>query len=74
MKSVYRTYNPPKARGRLQGAKGKMSSSNPASYIALTDSPAEVKKKINKYAFSGGGVTLEEHKKNGGNVDIDIPF
>jgi tryptophanyl-tRNA synthetase len=42
--------------------------------ILLNDTPADVKKKINKYAFSGGGVTLEEHKKNGGNVQIDIPF
>ncbi len=42
--------------------------------ILLSDSPADVKKKINKYAFSGGGVTLEEHKKHGGNVEIDIPF
>lgn len=42
--------------------------------ILLSDPPADVKKKINKYAFSGGGVTLEEHKKHGGNVDIDIPF
>jgi tryptophanyl-tRNA synthetase len=53
---------------------GKMSSSKENSYIALTDSPSEVKKKINKYAFSGGQPTLEEHKKKGGNPDIDVPF
>lgn len=58
----------------LQGAKGKMSSSNPNSYIALTDSPADVKKKINKYAFSGGQVTVEEHRKKGGNPDADVSF
>jgi tryptophanyl-tRNA synthetase len=47
---------------------------NPGENLLLTDSPADVKKKINKYAFSGGGITLEEHKKNGGKVEIDIPY
>jgi tryptophanyl-tRNA synthetase len=58
----------------LQGPKGKMSSSNPNSYIALTDDPKTVKNKINKYAFSGGQVTVEEHRKKGGNPDIDVSF
>jgi tryptophanyl-tRNA synthetase len=53
---------------------GKMSASDSNSYIALTDSPKEVKNKINKYAFSGGQPTLEEHKKKGGNPDIDVCF
>ena len=53
---------------------GKMSSSDPNSFIALTDSEEEVKKKINKYAFSGGRDTLEEHRKHGGNPDIDVSF
>lgn len=56
----------------LQG--GKMSSSRPESYIALTDSPEEVKKKIMKYAFSGGRETIEEHRKKGGNPDVDISY
>ena len=48
----------------VPGLKGdKMSSSDPWSYIALTDSPEEVKNKINKYAFSGGQPTVEEHRK-----------
>jgi tryptophanyl-tRNA synthetase len=51
---------------------GKMSSSNASSFIALTDSPEEVRKKINKYAFSGGQNTIEEHRKKGGNPDVDI--
>jgi len=37
----------------LKGAKSKMSSSDPNSFIALTDNPKTVKNKINKYAFSG---------------------
>lgn len=48
----------------LQG--GKMSSSIPDSYIALTDEPKEGAKKVMK-AKTGGCVTLEEQKKLGGN-------
>jgi len=58
----------------LQGVSGKMSSSQENAAITTTDSPEEVKKKINKYAFSGGKDTLEEHKKHGGNPDIDVSF
>ncbi len=35
---------------------GKMSSSDPTSYIALTDSPEAAAEKIRKHAFSGGRV------------------
>jgi len=52
----------------------KMSSSDANSYIALSDSASEVKNKINKYAFSGGRDTLEEHRKKGGNPDVDVSF
>ena len=53
---------------------GKMSASKPTSYISMTDTANEVKNKINKYAFSGGQKTLEEHKKKGGNPDVDVSF
>tara|TARA_Y100000310_G_C20593780_1_gene769455 strand:+ start:271 stop:1341 length:1071 start_codon:yes stop_codon:yes gene_type:complete len=53
---------------------GKLSSSDPGSAIFLTDTPKEIKKRVNKYAFSGGQVTLEEHRKKGGNPDIDISY
>lgn len=53
---------------------GKMSSSNPNSFIALTDTSKEVEKKIKKYAFSGGRETLEEHREKGGNPDVDVSF
>jgi len=53
---------------------GKMSSSDNNSYIALTDSLKEVERKIKKYAFSGGRETLEEHRKKGGNPDVDVSF
>ena len=33
-----------------------------------------VEDKIRKYAFSGGRDTLEEHRRKGGNPDIDVSF
>jgi tryptophanyl-tRNA synthetase len=54
---------------------GKMSSSGgDESTIFTTDTPKEVKNKINRYAFSGGQSTVEEHRKIGGNPDIDISY
>jgi tryptophanyl-tRNA synthetase len=58
----------------MQGMKSKMSSSNENSAIILTDTEAMVKKKINKYAMSGGQQTVEEHRKLGANLAIDIPY
>lgn len=58
----------------LQGPGTKMSASIPNSAVFLTDTPAQIKNKINKYAFSGGGDTAEEHRQNGGNVDVDVSF
>jgi tryptophanyl-tRNA synthetase len=56
----------------LTGPERKMSSSDPDKAILMTDTPAQVKKKINKYAFSGGRETVEEHRKFGGNVEVDV--
>ena len=53
---------------------GKMSSSDPTSYISLTDTPEEATNKIKRYAFSGGQATLEEHRKKGGNPDVDVSY
>lgn len=58
----------------LQGAKSKMSASEQNSAVFLTDTPKQIKNKINKYAFSGGRVTVEEHRKLGGIPDIDVAF
>lgn len=52
---------------------GKLSSST-GSAIYLTDDPKTVKNKINKYAFSGGKTTVEEHRKHGGNPDVDVSY
>jgi tryptophanyl-tRNA synthetase len=54
----------------LQGPDSKMSASIPYSAIFTTDSPELAKKKIMK-SFSGGAATLEEHRKKGGNPDVD---
>jgi len=58
----------------LTGMGGKMSSSEGNVAILTTDSPEIVKKKINKYAFSGGRDTIEEHRKKGGNPEVDVSF
>ncbi|MBI1935035.1 tryptophan--tRNA ligase [Candidatus Woesearchaeota archaeon] len=60
----------------LQGMhkEGKMSSSIESTTIFATDTPRQVHDKIMKYAFSGGRDTLEEHRKLGGNPDVDVSY
>ena len=58
----------------LLGPTGKMSASQEQSTIYTVDSPEVVEKKIKKYAFSGGQATLEEHRKKGGNPDVDVSY
>jgi len=58
----------------LLGPGGKMSASDEKSTIYTTDSPEQVKKKINKYAFSGGQPDIDEHRKVGGDPDIDVSY
>ncbi len=53
---------------------GKMSSSIETTSVYVTDNEKTVKKKINKYAFSGGRATIEEHRKKGGDPRIDVPY
>jgi len=55
-------------------AGAKMSASETDTLVATTDTPDVVKKKIMRYAFSGGRANLEEHRKYGGNPDIDIAY
>ncbi|KAI5741559.1 hypothetical protein M8J76_014876 [Diaphorina citri] len=58
----------------LQGANTKMSASDLNSAIFLTDTPKQVKNKVNKHAYSGGQATVEEHRELGGNCDVDIAY
>jgi tryptophanyl-tRNA synthetase len=58
----------------LQGENTKMSASVASSAIYLTDSPKVVKTTINKHAFSGGRTTVEEHRRLGADISVDIPY
>ncbi|GAB4839651.1 hypothetical protein Ancab_029177 [Ancistrocladus abbreviatus] len=49
-----------------------MSASDPNSAIYVTDK--DIKNKINKYAFSGGQDSMENHRKYGANLEVDIPI
>jgi tryptophanyl-tRNA synthetase len=51
----------------------KMSASDPNSAIYTTDSMKDIEKKI-KRAFSGGQKTIDEHRKKGGNPDVDVCY
>jgi tryptophanyl-tRNA synthetase len=63
------TYN--KFMRGLQG--GKMSSSEPKSYIALTDDIEDAKAKIDD-AKTGGQDSLEEHREKGADIGEDMVF
>ncbi|EFO65644.1 Tryptophanyl-tRNA synthetase [Giardia lamblia P15] len=56
----------------LQGSTTKMSASDPNNAIYLTDTPTQIKNKINKYAFSGGKSTEEEQRALGADLDVDV--
>ena len=59
----------------LKGPKnGKMSTSDPMSAVYLSDDETTVKKKLAKYAFSGGRDTLEEQRKYGAVPEVDFAF
>ncbi|KAF8126488.1 tryptophanyl-tRNA synthetase [Boletus edulis] len=58
----------------LQGPQTKMSASNPNSSIFMSDTPNQIKNKINKHGFSGGRETEEEHRKYGGNPEVDVAY
>jgi len=58
----------------LQGAAGKMSSSDTNSAIFLTDTPEEIERKIKQHAFSGGRETRKEQEEHGANLEIDVSY
>ncbi|KAI5454976.1 tryptophan--tRNA ligase [Naganishia albida] len=58
----------------LQGAQSKMSASDANTAIYMSDTPNQIKNKINKHGFSGGRETEELHRKYGGNPDVDVAF
>jgi len=58
----------------LQGAMGKMSSSDDNSAIFLTDTPEQIEKKIKEHAFSGGQDTKKLQEELGANLDVDVSY
>lgn len=66
--SIYSTFFP-----ALQGLNSKMSASVPNSAVLVTDTPKDIKKKINS-ALTGGGDTKEEQEKFGSNLEVDVPY
>lgn len=58
----------------LQGPQTKMSASDPNSSIYMTDKPNQIKNKINKHGFSGGKETEDEHRRLGGDTEVDVSY
>jgi tryptophanyl-tRNA synthetase len=51
-----------------------MSASVETSAILVGDKPKQIQDKIRRHAFSGGQETVEEHRKKGGNPNVDVSF
>ncbi|KAG6903178.1 tryptophan--tRNA ligase [Termitomyces sp. Mi166 len=58
----------------LQGPQTKMSASDPNSSIYMSDTPSQIKNKINRHGFSGGQETEEEHRRLGGDTEVDVSY
>ena len=58
----------------LQGHKTKMSGSVATSSIYVSDSDAEIATKIMKHCFSGGKENIEEHRKYGADLSVDVAY
>lgn len=58
----------------LLGVDKKMSKREPQGVIYLNEDPEEARKKIMKYAYSGGQPTVEEHREKGGDPSVDVSY
>jgi tryptophanyl-tRNA synthetase len=58
----------------LQGATGKMSSSDTNSAIFLTDTADEIARKIKEHAFSGGQDTKAKQEELGADLKVDVSY
>ena len=58
----------------LQGAEGKMSSSDTNSAVFLTDTPEEIELKIKQHAFSGGQESKQLQQELGADLDADVAY
>jgi len=53
---------------------GKMSSSDDAPAIHLTDDRETVERKVQEHAYSGGRSSLAAHREHGGDPDADVAY
>ena len=53
---------------------GKMSSSDDAPSIELTDDRETVARTIREHAYTGGRATVADHRERGGDPSVDVPF
>jgi tryptophanyl-tRNA synthetase len=58
----------------LQGHQTKMSGSVANTSILVSDTPEEIKRKIAKYCFSGGKDNIEEHRRLGADLSVDVAY
>jgi tryptophanyl-tRNA synthetase len=58
----------------LGGIENKMSSTVENTVVFLTDTDKQIKNKINKHAYSGGGETLELQRENGADLERDVSY
>ena len=58
----------------LGGPHSKMSAKDANSAIYTTDSPGMIRRKINKYAFSGGRADIPSHRRLGGDTEADVSY
>jgi tryptophanyl-tRNA synthetase len=59
---------------RLGGGGGKMSTSDEAPGILLSDDRETVREKVAKHAYSGGKSDLDEHREHGGDPEVDVAY
>lgn len=57
----------------LDTLEGKMSASSTTPKIYLTDSEKVLRRKINRYIFTGGRDTKDEQERLGANIEVDVP-
>jgi tryptophanyl-tRNA synthetase len=58
----------------LEQAHDKASSTGEKEVIFMNDSLEALTKKIREKAFSGGGMTKQEHIEKGANLSVDVPY
>ena len=58
----------------LQGHQTKMSGSVGSTSILVSDTPEEIARKVTKYCFSGGKDNIEEHRRLGADLSVDVAY